>query len=127
MIFNKDKKWMKLALKFAYYAEKQGEIPIGAVLVFNERIIGIGWNSSISQHDPTAHAEIMALRYAGIKMKNYRLVNSTLYVTLQPCIMCCGAIIQSRIKSLVFGASSKKLDDKYNLENILFNMKKKTN
>ncbi|WP_410051772.1 tRNA adenosine(34) deaminase TadA [Buchnera aphidicola] len=124
---NKDEKWMKVALKYAYYAEKQGEIPIGAVLIFNERIIGIGWNSSISQNDPTAHAEIMALRYAGKRIKNYRLVDSTLYVTLQPCIMCCGAIIQSRIRRLVFGAKSKKLDDQYHLKNIFLKIQKKTN
>lgn len=127
MIHDNDEKWMKIALKYAYYAAKKGEVPIGAVLVFQERIIGIGWNSSISQNDPTAHAEIMAFRFAGKKIKNYRLMNSTLYVTLQPCIMCCGAIIQSRIKRLVFGANYKKLDDKLHFKNIFLNNKKKIN
>ncbi|UPT14618.1 tRNA adenosine(34) deaminase TadA [Buchnera aphidicola] len=103
----KDEYWMKIALKQAYYAEKQGEIPIGAILVFKEKIIGQGWNRSIIQNDPTAHAEIIALRQAGKIVKNYRLKNTTLYVTLQPCIMCFGAIIHSRIERLVFGASYK--------------------
>ncbi|QFQ32090.1 tRNA adenosine(34) deaminase TadA [Buchnera aphidicola] len=103
----KDEYWMKIALKHAYYAEKQGEIPIGAILVFKEKIIGQGWNRSIIQNDPTAHAEIIALRQAGKIVKNYRLKNTTLYVTLQPCIMCFGAIIHSRIERLVFGASYK--------------------
>ncbi len=123
-MYNQDKNWMKIALKYAYYAEKKGEIPIGAVLVFEERIIGIGWNNSINQNDPTAHAEIMALRYAGKKIKNYRLTNTTLYVTLQPCIMCCGAIIHSRVKRLVFGANYKERNNKCSLKNIFLNAKK---
>ncbi|QCI20396.1 tRNA adenosine(34) deaminase TadA [Buchnera aphidicola (Brachycaudus cardui)] len=118
MIYRKDKNWMKVALKYAYYAQEKGEVPIGAVLIFQERIIGVGWNSSISENDPTAHAEIMALRAAGKKIKNYRFINSTLYVTLQPCIMCCGAIINSRIKRLVFGAQCNKLDNKCSLKDI---------
>jgi len=124
MQYKKDKNWMKIALNYAYYAEKKGEIPIGAVLVFKERIIGIGWNSSISKNDPTAHAEIIALRDAGNEIKNYRLLNTTLYVTLQPCIMCCGAIIHSRIKRLVIGADCNKLENKYSFENIFLNSKK---
>lgn len=121
---NKDKKWMKIALKYACYAKKQGEIPIGAILILKERIIGIGWNRSISQHDPTAHAEIMAFRDAGKKIKNYRLENTTLYVTLQPCIMCCGAIINSRIKCLVFGTNANKLHQTYSFKNIFLNAQK---
>lgn len=69
MIYNKDKNWMKIALKYAYYAQKKGEVPIGAILIFKERIIGIGWNSSITKHDPTGHAEIIALRDAGKNKK----------------------------------------------------------
>ncbi|QIQ41843.1 MAG: tRNA adenosine(34) deaminase TadA [Buchnera aphidicola (Microlophium carnosum)] len=124
MKYKKDENWMKIALKYAYYAKKKGEIPIGAILVFKERIIGIGWNSSIIKNDPTAHAEIIALRHAGKKIKNYRLLNTTLYVTLQPCIMCCGAIIHSRITRLVFGANCKKSDKKCSLKNIFLHSQK---
>ncbi|WAI12011.1 MAG: tRNA adenosine(34) deaminase TadA [Buchnera aphidicola (Macrosiphum albifrons)] len=124
MNYKKDENWMKIALKYAYYAKEKGEVPIGAILVFKERIIGIGWNSSITKNDPTAHAEIIALRDAGKKIKNYRLLNTTLYVTLQPCIMCSGAIIHSRVKRLVFGANYEKLDSKYCLKNIFLNAHK---
>ncbi|QFQ32433.1 tRNA adenosine(34) deaminase TadA [Buchnera aphidicola (Aphis fabae)] len=121
---NKDEYWMKIALKNAYYAQEQGEIPVGAILVLKEKIIGTGWNSSITQNDPTAHAEIIALRQAGKNIKNYRFINTTLYVTLQPCIMCFGAIIHSRIERLVFGASYKK-DKKCPFENIFLELQKK--
>lgn len=124
MNYKKDENWMKIALKYAYYAKEKGEVPIGAILVFKERIIGIGWNSSITKNDPTAHAEIIALRDAGKKIKNYRLLNTTLYVTLQPCVMCSGAIIHSRVKRLVFGANYEKLDNKYCLKNIFLNAQK---
>lgn len=118
-----DQNWMKIAFQYACYAQKKGEIPVGAVLVFKKRIIGIGWNRSISTNDPTAHAEIIAFRKAGKNLKNYRLDNATLYVTLQPCMMCCGAIIHSRIKKLVFGANchnSNKIDS---FKKILLNLK----
>ena len=117
-----DQYWMKIALKYAYYGKKNGEVPIGAILISQENIIGTGYNSSISQNDPTAHAEIMALRQAGQKIKNYRLINTTLYVTLQPCIMCCGAILNSRITRLVFGASYKKIEKKSILKTVLLNL-----
>jgi len=120
----KDNNWMKIALQYACHAEEKGEIPIGAVIVLEERIIGRGWNSSIVKNDPTAHAEIIALRHAGKKIKNYRLLNATLYVTLQPCIMCCGAIIHSRIKRLVFGANCEGSNNKYSLKDIFFNSQK---
>ncbi|QNS01955.1 MAG: nucleoside deaminase [Buchnera aphidicola (Pentalonia nigronervosa)] len=123
MIYKQDTNWMKIALKYAYYARKQGEIPIGAIVLLKENIIGVGWNSSINQHDPTAHAEIIALRNAAKKIKNYRLLDTTLYVTLQPCTMCWGAIIHSRIKRLVFGANSKKIDDQFLNKNVLYNKK----
>ncbi|WWO97434.1 MAG: tRNA adenosine(34) deaminase TadA [Candidatus Dasytiphilus stammeri] len=97
--------WMRYALKLANYALQVGEVPVGAVLVRSNQIIGEGWNCSINSHDPTGHAEILALRRAGIALKNYRLLNTTLYVTLEPCIMCVGAIVHSRIKHLVFGAN----------------------
>lgn len=124
MNINQDKHWMKVALKYAYYAQTQGEIPIGAILVLKEKIIGIGWNSSIMKNDPTAHAEIIALRQAGKNIKNYRLQYSTLYVTLQPCIMCCGAIIHSRIERLVFGASDTK-DKNHYFKNTISELQKK--
>ncbi|AEO08608.1 tRNA-specific adenosine deaminase monomer [Buchnera aphidicola str. Ak (Acyrthosiphon kondoi)] len=127
MRYKKDKHWMTIALKYAYYAKEKGEIPIGAVLVFKERIIGIGWNKSIATNDPTAHAEIIALRHAGKNIKNYRLLNTTLYVTLQPCIMCCGAIIHSRIKRLVFGTNCEKVDAKFSFKNIFFDSQKHYN
>ncbi len=104
-----DQKMMRYALALADKAEALGEIPVGAVLV-DERgeILGEGWNLSIVSSDPTAHAEIVALRNAGQKVRNYRLLNTTLYVTLEPCTMCAGAILHSRIKRLVFGAADYK-------------------
>ncbi len=104
-----DEKMMRYALELADKAEVLGEIPVGAVLVDDARnIIGEGWNLSIVQSDPTAHAEIIALRNGAKNIQNYRLLNSTLYVTLEPCTMCAGAILHSRIKRLVFGASDYK-------------------
>ena len=104
-----DEKMMRYALELADKAEALGEIPVGAVLVDDARnIIGEGWNLSIVQNDPTAHAEIIALRNGAKNIQNYRLLNSTLYVTLEPCTMCAGAILHSRIKRLVFGASDYK-------------------
>ena len=101
-----DEKMMRHALELADKAEALGEIPVGAVLVDESgNIIGEGWNLSIVQSDPTAHAEIIALRNGAKNIQNYRLLNTTLYVTLEPCTMCAGAILHSRIKRLVFGAS----------------------
>lgn len=100
---------MRYALELADKAEQLGEIPVGAVLVDDEgNILGEGWNLSIIESDPTAHAEIVALRQGGKTLQNYRLLNTTLYVTLEPCTMCAGAILHSRIKRLVFGASDYK-------------------
>ncbi len=99
----KDKHFMKAALKAAKKAWENGEIPVGAVLVKNDEIISTGQNSPITSNDPTAHAEIIALREGGEKLKNYRLIDTTLYVTIEPCTMCMGAIIHARIKKLVFG------------------------
>ena len=104
-----DEKMMRYALTLADKAEALGEIPVGAVLVDDSgNIIGEGWNLSIVQSDPTAHAEIIALRDGAKHLQNYRLLNTTLYVTLEPCTMCAGAILHSRIKRLVFGASDYK-------------------
>lgn len=103
-----DQKWMHEALSLADHAMKQQEVPVGAVIVFEDKIIGKGCNQPIATNDPSAHAEIIALRDAAETLGNYRLLNTTLYVTLEPCIMCVGAILHSRIKRLVFGAYDSK-------------------
>lgn len=101
--------FMQYALSLADKAEQEGEIPVGAVLVDKSgKIVGEGWNRSIILSDPTAHAEIQAIRMAGQHLQNYRLLDTTLYVTLEPCTMCAGAILHSRIGRLVFGASDYK-------------------
>lgn len=99
---------MRYALELADKAELQNEIPVGAVLVKDDEIIAEGWNQSITQHDPSAHAEMIALRAAGIALNNYRLVDTTLYVTLEPCPMCAGLLVHARVSRLVFGASDYK-------------------
>ncbi|MFH7090395.1 tRNA adenosine(34) deaminase TadA [Klebsiella pneumoniae] len=83
-----DEYWMRHALTLAKRAWEEGEVPVGAVLVHNNQVIGEGWNRPIGRHDPTAHAEIMALRQGGLVLQNYRLIDATLYVTLEPCVMC---------------------------------------
>ncbi len=103
-----DAYWMQQALIEAKKAENKGEVPVGAVLVKEHKQMGAGFNQSISNNDPTAHAEIMALRAAAKGQDNYRLVGSTLYVTLEPCLMCTGAMIHARISRLVFGAFDQK-------------------
>ncbi|CUX96741.1 tRNA adenosine(34) deaminase TadA [Candidatus Doolittlea endobia] len=103
-----DEVWMRHALMLAGRAEAEGEVPVGAVLVLNGVIIGEGWNCSIGHHDPTAHAEIIALRQGGAQISNYRLLKAILYVTLEPCVMCAGAMIHARIGRLVFGARDEK-------------------
>ncbi len=103
-----DEQWMRHAIRLAQRAEDQGEVPVGALVVHNEQCIAEGWNQPINLHDASAHAEIDAIRKAGIKLQNYRLLNTTLYVTLEPCIMCIGAIAHARINRLVFGAYDKK-------------------
>ena len=100
--------WMRYALTLARRAWEEGEVPVGAVLVHNNQVIGEGWNRPIGRHDPTAHAEIMALRQGGLVLQNYRLLETTLYVTLEPCVMCAGAMVHGRIGSLVFGARDAK-------------------
>ena len=99
---------MRYAVRLAQRAEQQGEIPVGALVVKDDQCIAEGWNASIATHDPTAHAEMVALRKAGVALENYRLVDATLYVTLEPCVMCMGAISHARIKRLVFGAFDPK-------------------
>ncbi|WP_261844081.1 tRNA adenosine(34) deaminase TadA [Aliamphritea ceti] len=103
-----DEKWMAYALELADKASERGEVPVGAVVVRDGEILGEGWNQPISGHDPCAHAEVIALRNAAANITNYRLVDATLYVTIEPCTMCAGAIIHSRVKRLVFGATEPK-------------------
>ncbi len=103
-----DEYYMGRALTLAAMAEKQGEVPIGALIVLDNTIIAESHNAPITQHDPTAHAEIIALRQAGQKLQNYRLLNTTLYVTLEPCAMCATAILHARIARCVFASSDPK-------------------
>jgi tRNA(adenine34) deaminase len=99
---------MRAAIVAAEMAASEGEIPVGAVVVVNGEIVASGHNCSIAASDPSAHAEVVALRKAGSALGNYRLPDATLYVTLEPCVMCTGAIVQARIKRIVFGAYDKK-------------------
>jgi tRNA(adenine34) deaminase len=103
-----DLAYMRRALELAQRAQAEGEVPVGAVLVHEGRIAGEGWNRPISAHDPTAHAEIQALRAAAAALKNYRLPGATLYVTLEPCEMCLGAMFHARVARAVFGATDPK-------------------
>jgi len=100
--------FMREALQLASCAEAEGEVPVGAVVVHEGKIVGRGWNKPISGCDPTAHAEIIALRDAATRLSNYRLPDCTLYVTIEPCAMCAGAIVHSRVARLVFGAPEPK-------------------
>lgn len=97
-------KWMQVALELAAKAARQDEVPVGAVVVRDNQIVGRGFNQPIGRHDPTAHAEIMALRDAASTLGNYRLPGCTLVVTVEPCTMCAGAIVHARIAQLIFGA-----------------------
>jgi tRNA(adenine34) deaminase len=103
-----DQNWMRYAIRLAQRAEQQGEVPVGALVVYENRCLAEGWNQPIQNHDPTAHAEIQAIRKTGQVLNNYRLIDCTLYVTLEPCVMCMGAIAHSRVKRLVFGAFDPK-------------------
>jgi len=101
-------KWMQHALKLAQRSQDEGEVPVGAVIIKDNQLIAEGWNQPIDKHDATAHAEIMAIRAAGKALKNYRIPNTTLYVTLEPCTMCAGAIIHARIANVIFGATDPR-------------------
>jgi tRNA(adenine34) deaminase len=103
-----DAHWMCRALALAEYAGAAGEVPVGAVLVSEGEVVGEGWNRPIAEHDPSAHAEILALRDAGRRVGNYRLPGTTLYVTLEPCVMCAGAAIHARVGRIVYGAPDPK-------------------
>ena len=105
---NTDEKWMNLALLEASKAQRVNEVPVGSVIVKNDKLIETSHNQSILRHDPTAHAEILLLKKAGQELKNYRLIGTTMYVTLEPCAMCLGAMMHARIDRLVFGAFDYK-------------------
>jgi len=104
----RDAAYMRRALELARHAEKAEEVPVGALVVLNDEIIGEGWNQPIVAHDPTAHAEIVALRAAAARMKNYRIPDAVLYVTLEPCAMCAGAMVHARVVRVVYGAADPK-------------------
>jgi tRNA(adenine34) deaminase len=110
---------MQKALALAQQAAEHGEVPVGALVVMDNRIIGAGYNRSISACDPTAHAEVMALRQAATHLGNYRLIDTTLYVTLEPCPMCAGALIHARVGRVVFGASDPRSGAAGSVFNIL--------
>ena len=99
-----DRVFMQRALALASHAQTRGEIPVGAVLVQGESVVGEGWNQPVASCDPTAHAEVLALRAAAEQLQNYRLTGATLYVTLEPCAMCAGAMVNARVRRLVFAA-----------------------
>jgi tRNA(adenine34) deaminase len=103
-----DERWMRHALKLARRAQELGEVPVGALLVQDEDLVAEGWNRPIASHDPSAHAEMVAMREAAALLRNYRLGGLTLYVTLEPCVMCAGAIVHARIARVVFGAADPR-------------------
>jgi tRNA(adenine34) deaminase len=103
-----DIKWMRHALRLAGRAGAAGEVPVGAVLIKDGEVVGEGWNRPIAAHDPSAHAELLALRAAAAAVGNYRLLDTILYVTLEPCVMCAGAIIHARVARVVYGAGDPK-------------------
>ncbi|MBL4711346.1 MAG: tRNA adenosine(34) deaminase TadA [Gammaproteobacteria bacterium] len=105
---NNHQYWMQKALELAHRAEAAGEVPVGAVIVKNDELIAEGWNQPIISHDASSHAEIIAMREAGKKLKNYRLVDTVMYVTLEPCSMCVGAMIHARVEKVVYGASEPR-------------------
>lgn len=105
---NNDEHWMRIAIQEALEAEKEGEVPVGAVLVIDDVLIAKSHNQPILKNDPTAHAEIQALRNTGKALKNYRFVDANMYVTLEPCSMCIGAMIHARVSKVIFGAYDSK-------------------
>ena len=108
MSIESDHKWMARALELACKAEAAGEVPVGAVIVKHDEVNAEGWNQPISSNDATSHAEIMAMREAGQKLDNYRLLDTTVYVTLEPCSMCVGAMIHARVSKVVYAASEPR-------------------
>jgi tRNA(adenine34) deaminase len=117
-----DAEFMKMALMQAHLARDAGEVPVGSVLVSNQQVIASGHNQPIGHHDPSAHAEIVTLKAAGAALNNYRLPETTLYVTLEPCMMCCGAIMHARVSRLVYGASDAKTGCVHSVMNLFDNI-----
>jgi len=116
-----DEAWMRHALLLAARAAEAGEVPVGAVMVKDGEIVAEGWNRPIGSHDPSAHAEMIALRAAGQKLGNYRLPGTTLYVTLEPCAMCAGAIIHARVERLVYAAQDPKAGAVHSVYDLISN------
>jgi tRNA(adenine34) deaminase len=114
-----DELWMQHALGCAQRALEAGEVPVGAVVVYADKIVGRGWNRNISDSDPTAHAEVIALREAGASVGNHRLGECDLFATIEPCAMCAGALIHSRIRRLVYGADDPKAGAVHSVLNIV--------
>ena len=112
------REYMQLALDLAKRAATHGEVPVGAIVVLDDQVIGEGYNQPIASSDPSAHAEIIAMRAAAKKLANYRLLNSSLYVTLEPCLMCAGAMLHARIKALIYGADDPKVGASKNIFNL---------
>jgi tRNA(adenine34) deaminase len=110
---------MRHALKLAHRAQELGEVPVGAVVVRGEEVVAEGWNQPIAAHDPSAHAEMVAMREAAAAARNYRLGGLTLYVTLEPCVMCAGAIIHARIARVVFGAADPRAGAVHSLYDVI--------
>ena len=119
MIMNSDEDYMNLALEEAKKAEAAGEVPVGAILVLAGSVIGRGFNQPITAHDPTAHAEIVALREAALRQGNYRLSTATMYCTVEPCVMCAGAMVHARIARLVFGTPDPKAGATGSIYNVM--------
>lgn len=117
----RDLEFMQLALEQAQLAKASGEVPVGAVLVSNNQVIAAGHNQPITQNDPSGHAEMLALRAAGQNLGNYRLPDTTLYVTLEPCMMCSGAIMHARVSRLVYGARDPKTGCVHSVLNLFDN------
>jgi tRNA(adenine34) deaminase len=118
-----DDYWMRHAITLARQAEKEGEVPVGALIVIENELVSEGWNRPISLNDATAHAEIQAIRSATTKIGNYRLKHATLYCTLEPCVMCAGAIFHSRIQRVIFGAFDQKAGAAGSVVDLLSNQK----
>ncbi|MDM7860195.1 tRNA adenosine(34) deaminase TadA [Alteromonas sp. ASW11-36] len=113
--------WMRYARQLAARAEALGEVPVGAVVVKGDEVIGEGWNQSITQHDPAGHAEVMAIRQAALHVQNYRTIDTRLYVTLEPCPMCAGLLVHARIATLIFGAYDLKTGSAGSVMNLVQN------
>ena len=118
-VTDEDVMWMKHAFTLADKAESMGEVPVGACVVLNGELIGEGFNTPISDNDPSAHAELRAVKDAASKVQNYRLINATLYVTLEPCSMCAGMLVHARVKRVVFGAKDAKTGAAGSVMNLL--------